>query len=409
MTDRLSADLQSLRIQRDAPVRAPRSGAFLRVLVGLVLLGGAAAGAVVGWPYLEAQIYKAQVRTGEVQVESPAQAATTLTATGYVVARTLSRVGARIPGRVAKVHVREGDRVRAGQLLVELDDADRRSSIAAAGARSAAARAAIATARAQEQEVQQQIARQRRLVAAGALGRAGVEDLEARARSLAAAVAAARAELRAAQAATTVERVAMDDLRLVAPIDGTVINEPPELGEAIGPQALESNIEIADFSSLVAEVDVPETRLALVRVGGPCEIALEAIPGRRFRGQTHEIGLRVNRAKATVPVRVRFLDSTEGVLPDMAARVSFLGQELSAEQRRAVERTVVPATALTTRGGARVVFVVEEGRARMRRVRVGPREGEGHTLLEGPEPGTRIVLSPPATLHDGQGVREERD
>ncbi|MCC7542730.1 MAG: efflux RND transporter periplasmic adaptor subunit [Deltaproteobacteria bacterium] len=409
MNDRLSADLQSLRIQRGEPVRPPRSGVLWRVLLVLVVLGGGAAGAVVGWPYLEAQIYKAEVRTGEVSIVSPAQAATTLTATGYVVARTLSRVGARVPGRVSKVYVREGDSVRAGQVLLELEDADRRSAIAAARARTATARAAVATARAQEAEIQQQIARQRALVAAGAVGRAGLEDLEARARSLAAAVTAARAELRAADAVTTVERVALDDLRLVSPIDGTVINEPPEIGEAIGPQALESFVEIADFSSMVAEVDVPETRLPIVRVGGPSEITLDAMPGRRFRAATLEIGRRVNRAKATVPVRVRFLESTDGVLPDMAARVSFLAQELSAEQRRAVERTVVPASAVATRGGARVIFVVEEGRARVRRVRVGPREGDEIPLLDGPDPGTRVVLSPPPTLHDGQGVREERN
>ena len=102
------------------------------------------------------------------------------------------------------------------------------------------------------------------------------------------------------------------------------------VGETVGPQltGVANVAEIADFSSIVVETDVPEARLGLVAVGAPAEIVLDAYPTRRYRGTTVDIGKRVNRAKATVVVKVRFKDTLDGVLPDMSARVSFLREEL---------------------------------------------------------------------------------
>ena len=69
----------------------------------------------------------------------------------------------------------------------------------------------------------------------------------------------------------------------MSPIDGTVITKPVEVGELVGPQ---NNIaEIADFQSMFVETDVPEARLYLIKPGSPCEIALDAYPGKRYRGR----------------------------------------------------------------------------------------------------------------------------
>src|SRR6185503_20003808 len=112
---------------------------------------------------------------------------------------------------------------------------------------------------------------------------------------------------------------------------GTVLNEPPEVGELVGTDiggGRDKVIELADFSTLMVETDVPEARLHMVEVGSPCEIALEAFPTRRYRGEAVEISPRVNRDKATVEVKVKFVDPAADVLPDMAARVSLLTKAL---------------------------------------------------------------------------------
>ncbi len=403
MSDQLSSDLASLKIDRSAAAAPPRRRSFSGLFWMLAAAALVGAG-YLAWPHLEARAFKAEVRVTEVARISPSQASTSLTSTGYVVPRVLTRVGTTVTARITRVAVQEGSVVHAGDLLAELDALDAERAVAAAQSAALAAAARGATTRAELAEIELQIARQRPLVEAGGAARATVEDLEARAASVRAAVDAANAEARAARSEVDVARAALAQLRIVAPIDGTVITEPAEVGDVVG---LERELlQIADLSTLVVETDVPEARLGMIRVGGPCEIVLDAFPGRRFRGETAEIGRRVDRARATVTVRVRFVDPTADVLPDMAARVSFLREALSDEQMNATARVVVPADAVTTRGGAQVVFVAEDGVARMRRVRLGAQDGAGYELLDGPAPGTRLVATPPAAMVDGQGIEE---
>jgi multidrug efflux pump subunit AcrA (membrane-fusion protein) len=158
----------------------------------------------------------------------------------------------------------------------------------------------------------------------------------------------------------------------------------------------------------MVETDIPEGRLHMVKVGSPCEITLDAFPGRRYRGQAMEISPRVNRAKATVGVKVKFVDPPTDVLPDMSARVSFLTAALDDAALAAKAKNVVPASAVVDRAGGKVVFVLEEDVARMRTVSLGPKLGDGYELIDGPAPGARLVARPPETLADGQRVKERK-
>jgi HlyD family secretion protein len=144
-----------------------------------------------------------------------------------------------------------------------------------------------------------------------------------------------------------------------------------------------------------------------MKVGTPCEIVLDAYPDKRRRGEVVEIGRKVNRAKATVVVKVRFVDGTEGVLPDMSARTSFLTAALGKEQLQAAAKKVVPGAALVERSGAQVVFVIDDDKVRMVPVKLGAAMGSSFELLEGPAEGARLVANPPAVLQDGQAIKEK--
>jgi hypothetical protein len=91
----------------------------------------------------------------------------------------------------------------------------------------------------------------------------------------------------------------------------------------------------------------------------------------------------------------------------MSARTSFLSAEVSAEAIREKPKKVVPADALTERGGSKVVFVVNEGVVKMAPIKLGPAFANGFELVEGPPPGTRIVAQPPVQLADGQRIKEK--
>lgn len=405
MTDQLSSDLASLRIDRDAPT--PPSGAK-RLLVPLLVIAGIAAGGYVAWTKLEGQILKQEVKTTEVALISPSQAEVQVTATGYVIPQRTSKVGSKLPGRLAKVFVKEGDTVTEGQVLGQLEDADQKSQIVAASSRVGVASARISAARANLAEVTQQVERERALVASGAVGKANLDNLVARETALREVVKAAEAETNAAQADVGTFGVGLKDRIIVAPIGGRIVTKPATVGEFVGGIGNVGLIaEIVDFDSLMVETDVPETRLHMVKLGGPAEIVLDAYPNKRYRGVAQELGQRVNRAKATIVVKVKFVDPPENVLPEMSARVSFLSKAITDDALKEAPKRVVASEAVVDRGGQKVVFVAESGKLRAFPVKVaGPVGASAVELLDGPAPGAKVVAKPTPEMADGQRIKE---
>lgn len=404
VSDQLSTDLASLRIRRDEPPARSAVGKTLAVVIGLGALGVAG---FMGYSKLGARLYKQAVSITEVALISPAQSLVTVTSTGYVVPQSWSKVGAKIPGRLARVLIKEGDLVKAGDVLAELEGTDQRSAVAAGQSRVHVARAAVETARANLTEVEMRVERTRGLVKQEAMPRAELQDLEARQKVLVESVRAAEAQVAAALAEVEPLKVGLRERLIVAPIDGTVINKPAMPGETVGPQTgVGSIVEIADFASMVVEVDVPEARLGQIKVGGPAEIVLDAYPTRRYRGSAVDIGKRVNRSKASVVVKVKFKDTLDGVLPDMSARVSFLREELAPESLAAKPKKVVAADAIADRDGAKIVYVVEDGKLRGVKVALGAATGGSVELLDGPAVGARVVRKPTAENFEGQRIKE---
>jgi len=409
MPDQLSSDLASLKIDRT--VRPKGRSPIGAIITTLLLLGAAGAAYQFGLPYLESAVFKTEVETTEVITVSPAQASVELTSTGYVVAQRLSSVATKVAGKVKVQHVKQGAKVKAGDLLLEIDTADQKAGIASADSQAAAARARVATAKANLLDIEQQTRRAVSLSDAGIGPKGTAEDLVARSGSVKAQVQAAEAEAKAQEALAAALRVNLISYTVVAPISGTVVNKPPQVGEFVGPQpagiAIDmGGVQIADFSTLMVETDVPEQRLSQVKMGGPAEIVMDAFPSKRYRGKATEVTPKVNRTKATVTVKVAFVDENEGVLPDMAARVSFLSGELDKEAMKTPPKTVVPASAVADVQGGKVVYRIEGGVVRMTHVTLGPAVGSGFEVLSGVGSGTKLVSNPPQGLADGQRIKE---
>ena len=192
---------------------------------------------------------------------------------------------------------------------------------------------------------------------------ATLDDLEARRGSADAAVRAAEAEAMAADADVKARELQLGSYEIITPISGTVVDTLVTVGEGVSPGfGTPGVIEVIDLISLVVEVDVPEGRLAPVAVDAPCEIVLDAYPTRRYRGAVKEIGRRVNRSKATVPVKIRFVDLAER----------------------------------------------SEGEVRMTPVALGAASADGRELVTKLPPGTKVVLDPPGDLGDGEKVKENK-
>ncbi len=415
--DDLSSDLASLKIDRGPrPARrSPRWILWLAVPAALILLGY-----FVVTPYVASKMFKREVQVTEVVEARPGQAKEVLVSTGYIKPQRVSQVAAEVTGKVIEVKARQGADVKLGDVLLVLDVTDVKAAIAAAQAKVAAAMARAASARANLSEIKLQAERARTLAEKGVRPEAAAEDLAARVTALQQQVRAADAEVRAAQAEVKTMEIGLGNYTVKAPIGGRIISEVPEVGEMVGPVtggvSADAIIEIADFTTLVMETDVPESRMDRLRRDDgrpvPAEITLDAFSSKRYPGRISEIVPKVNRTKATVTVKVAF-DGAEppaGVLPDMAGRVRFLSEELDQATMNQAARKLVAESAIVERGGQKVVFVVDDGKVRMKAVAAsGPENGFYVLDGDGPSVGTKVVKAPPDDLTDGEKVKERTD
>ena len=259
-------------------------------------------------------------------------ARSSLTASGYIVARNQADVSARVPGRVVKIHVAEGDTVTRGQVLATLDRGLAGANVQALEADRNHALAEIDLIQAQMSNAKSELERYEALSAEGfatlkdlnaAKSRVGV--LEAQRQQALYQVEAKTARLRSAQIET-----ALHDVR--APIDGTVARIDAREGSlttgvADGVAGRGSLMTLVDLSDLEVEVDVAEAHRSRVAEGSDVLVSLSAEPGKEHEG--HVIGIRpiADRSRATFRVRIGLPNTDGSLFPEMLASVKFLTKQ----------------------------------------------------------------------------------
>ncbi len=397
------SDLSTLGIDRAASARSRRRRRWPWAIAAVFIVAvGAAASAKYAGPVI--------VETAAVTTAYPSQAMTALNATGYVVAQRKAAVASKATGRLEWLGVVEGSKVMRGEVIARLESRDVGASREQAAASLGVARANLDQGTVELVDAERNFRRSQELVARKFISEAAHDGAAARynksrasIKSLEASVAVAAANLKAAD-------VALDQTAIRAPFDGVVLTKHANVGDNITPfsNALDTKgavVTIADMSTLEVEADVSESSLGRAKVGQHVEIQLDAVPDRRFPGVVNRIVPTVDRAKATVLVKVQFLERDERVLPDMSAKVAFLGREPSAAERRPL--TVAPAAAVVERDGVKFVYVVRDGRARETAVQIGHAVGE---LLElrGVDVGEKLVLRPLDQIADGVALKVEQ-
>lgn len=397
-------DLEKLRIDKTTVAMCPaRFKAWQLWVLGVALLV-AAAGLLYGMGILRPAI---AVETVNVQRTYPSMGFTELNASGYVVAQRKAAVASKATGRLVWLGVEEGSRVQSGQVLARIENDDVRAGEAQAAAQLVSSRAVVEQALAERNDAGLAFGRTKELLADGFAAQADFDAAQARYRKAVAAVAGAEASVRAAAAALQAARTAVEFTLIRAPFAAVVLTKNADVGDIVTPlgaaaDAKAAVVTIADMDSLQVEVDVAESNLEKVTRGQPCEIQLDAFPKLRFPGQVHMIVPTADRSKATVMVKVRFLDRDQRILPEMSAKVAFLSRAVAPGER--TPRLTVPAAVLAHRNGRQVVFVVENDRVVARPVRVGVQIGDYQEVLSGVTVGQRVVLRPDGRLRDGSRV-----
>ncbi|MGH7273866.1 MAG: efflux RND transporter periplasmic adaptor subunit, partial [Nitrospiria bacterium] len=237
-----------------------------------------------------------------VSLVSPSQALTLLNASGYVVAQRRAAVASKGTGRLVDLRVREGDRVKKGQILARLESADVAAALSRTQANLNVALSAYDQAKAELKDATFSYERKTNLLQSGLVPQAEFDAVEARYHHAQAAIASAEASIRAAEASVRAAQVDIENTYIRAPFDGTVLAKNAEVGEVVAPfgssaLAKAAVVTIADMTSLQVEADVSESNIEKITLGQRCDISLDAYPETRHEGIVDTIVPTADRAK----------------------------------------------------------------------------------------------------------------
>ncbi|HDR8944149.1 TPA: efflux RND transporter periplasmic adaptor subunit [Burkholderia vietnamiensis] len=392
-------NLDKLKIDRRPLAPAPLRRRWVRYAAAAALVAAAIAAALV-------LTSRPTVDTTSVTTAYPYQNDTQLNATGYVVPQRKAAVASKGQGRVEWLGVLEGTRVKKGDIIARLESRDVEASLAQARAQVLVSRANLGVAQAELKDAEIALRRTAVLAPKGAVPAAQLDIDTARVNKARATLGSDQAAIASAEANAQAAQVAVDQTVIRAPFDGIVLAKHANVGDNITPFSSASDskgavVTIADMDTLEVEADVAESNIAKIRSEQPCEIQLDALPDMRFAGRVSRIVPTVDRSKATVLVKVRFVDRDARVLPDMSAKIAFLSKPATPQDRQPV--TAVQASAVVERDGRPVVFVVQDDAVHARAVTRGARIGE-LVAIGGVKPGDTVVLAPEAQLKDGAHV-----
>lgn len=417
--------LHSLKIDRSAP--SPSDGG--RPLKWFILLAVVAGVLFVGWfAPLSPFTGQAEGEQGIGVSTALAQAAmagtagdSVLDATGYVVARRQATVSAKTTGKVIDVLIEEGDRVEKGQMLAVLDDSIPLAQLELSRSQLESARAGLEELRVGLRQAELDLERTRGLDERKLASQADLDRDALNVEALLARLERAGKDVLVAERSLAVQRQLLEDMEIRAPFSGVVVAKAAQPGEMISPVSAGGGFTrtgictIVDMESLEVEVDVNEAYINRVQVDQPVQVTLNAYPEDRYAARVIAIIPTADRSKATVRVRVGFLDRDERVLPDMGVRVAFLEEAGAAASGETKEGVLIPWKAVASDGQGDFVYLVADGGIRRRSVTTGERLGSRVQVLAGLEEGDRVVADLSAdliaSLTDGArvSVLNERD
>ncbi|MBI1752786.1 MAG: efflux RND transporter periplasmic adaptor subunit [Acidobacteria bacterium] len=295
-----------------------------------------------------------------------------------------SMVAFQVPGRAVRVLQREGDPVRKGQLLAELDAVNLTHALEAAHAQ-------VETARAGAIQADQEFHRMKQLFDSQSLAPNDFAKFTA-------ARDASRQQLQQAIAGEGVARKNLTEAKLVAPIHGFVVRRMVEPGVMVG--AGQPVFEIAALDPIEVNVGVPETDVNLVKVGQSATLTVPALPGRTFQGTVKLVNVSADPATRTYMTRILVANHERELKAGMVAEVSITGT-------RKLDMLLLPTEAIVRdpQGATQVFqYFPDQQRVYSKRVEVGAVYGRSVQVRSGLTGNELIVVAGQNALRNGMGA-----
>lgn len=317
----------------------------------------------------------------------------TLEVVGTVRARTSAVVSARIPGSISILNVREGDRVRKGQLLARLEAQENQANAAVAAAGIDEARQGLDEAGSRKKLADRTFERYHTLFREQAVSRQEFDVKQSEVELAAQGLARAEARLTQAQERSKAAAAMSDYTRIIAPIAGIITSKPVDLGATVFPAQPLMTIE--DEGSYLLELAVPESFAVRVTPGSPVQVTLDAL-GSSFPAKIAEIVPTADPASRTFTAKI--------ALGRKALKSGMFGRGVI-NLGTTVTGITLPKMAVVERGAMSSVWVVDkDSNARMRIIKIGKTLGERREILSGLSEGEQVLVSGVEKVSEGARV-----
>lgn len=402
-----SEKISQLKIDRSVPAPAGRSWLLPGAAIAIVGV------AVVWWVFFSAGSATVLVETDVARNPPSAAAANSvLDASGYVVARRQATVSSKVTGKVVEVFVEEGMRVEKGEVVAKLDDTTQQAQLSLVRAQAESARATLDEIDAQLRNARLERDRFRDLAERNLTSESSLDLAEATYDQLAARLDTGRENVKVAERNIELAEDSLSNMTIKAPFAGMVVSKNAQPGEMISPISAGGGFTrtgictIIDTDSLEIEVDVNEAYIQRVKAGQPVSATLDAYSDWQIPAEVIAIVPTADRQKATVKVRIGFLERDDRVLRDMGVKVAFLGSEMPAATSDEIQGVMIAAEALRSDASGDFVWLVHGDTVEKRFVEIGGQRDRAQILVvNGLSVGDTIVRSSEAPLVAGQSIR----
>ena len=408
-------------LNRFSQARATRRGAFhttsmtrkntlrwITIALGLVALG-----AVAKWQFFPA----AQPPSFVTATATTTDLQDTVLATGVLQAFKQVSVGAQVSGQVKVLHVVLGDKVKAGQLIAEIDSVPQQNTQRNAEAALANVQAQLRAQQATQAQTALALQRQKELFAADAGSRADLESAQAANDLALANVDGLKAQILQAQVTVDTAKVNMGYTRIVAPIDGQVVAIVTQQGQTVNAnQATPTIIKLAQTETMTVKTQISEADVTRVKIGQKVYFTILGEPDKRYTATLRSIepapdsiltDTTTSTTSSTTSTAIYYNGLFDAPNPDGKLRISMTAQ-VQIVRADAPGALTIPATALGPRGkdGSYIVRVVgADGQAQPRSIKVGLNTNVSVQVLEGLSEGDKVVIGDAATAPSKTGAQ----
>ncbi len=402
------------------------------IIIGIIVIIGLIIGLNI---YRSGQETGLKVKSQEIKETRLVE---TVLATGKVSAPNKEVIYSEVNASVKKIHVKLGQEIKAGQVLMELDipdaetkvmqaqsaldDAQARLIKAQAGGKSIElieAEASFERARRNYQQAQEKMLRNESLFAQGAISKEQLESFQTELSNCASEYRRAEAilksnqmgsgsSLQALQSAVAAARASLglaqreaSQSKLAATMDGRILSLNVENGDMVNPHA--ALITIGDLNSLQATADIAEADVAKIKLGQKVTVSSSALAETNYSGKVQEIGLEAhtktrNQGETTaVPVIISIQKNSllrPGYNVDLKITTAIIAKAV-----------VVPFEAIIEKGGHSCVYLIRDHKAKLQRIETGISDNSSIQIKSGVKKGDQVIVNPPQELKDGSEVR----